>query len=63
MPRGTCENCEEHDAFVYASPLAFGRNVFACVQCLALPRECDDDEDDENADCPCGNPHSANTAR
>ncbi len=59
MPRGTCENCEEHDAFVYASPLAFGRNVFVCVQCL--PHEWD--EDDENADCPCGNPPSANTAR
>jgi hypothetical protein len=66
MPRGTCENCEQHDAFVYATPFAVGRNVFVCARCLTLPRECDDDEHDEIANsnsCRCGNPHSASTAR
>jgi hypothetical protein len=26
--------CERHDAFVHASPVSFGRNVFVCVECL-----------------------------
>ena len=47
MPRGTCENCGRHNVFVYAVPLAAGRNVFVCPQCLALPHEWGDDEDDE----------------
>jgi hypothetical protein len=48
MPRGTCENCEQQDTFVHASPVAFGRNVFVCVQCLN-PHECGLDEIDERA--------------
>jgi hypothetical protein len=51
MPRGTCENCDEHDAFVYSSPLAFGRNVFVCIRCLAFPDECEEDENDEIRAC------------
>ena len=48
MPRGTCENCGQHDALVYAVPLAFGRNAFICVRCLNLTEaRLDDDEDDE----------------
>jgi hypothetical protein len=49
MPRGTCENCGQHDAFLYATPLAFGRNIFVCARCLNLPPERgegDDDDDD-----------------
>jgi hypothetical protein len=48
MPRGTCENCGQHDAFVYASPLALGRSVFVCVRCLNFPHEWDDYENDRS---------------
>jgi hypothetical protein len=48
MPRGTCENCGRHDAFVYPVPLTFGRNLFVCARCITLPREWDDDEEDLN---------------
>ena len=48
MPRGTCENCGQHDAFLYATPLAFGRTTFICARCLNLPQEkCDEDEDED----------------
>jgi hypothetical protein len=47
MPRGTCENCGRHDVFVYATPLAFGKNVFVCALCLSFPHGCDGDEDDD----------------
>ena len=36
MPRGICENCEQHDQFVHMAPPAFGRRAFVCVQCLSL---------------------------
>ena len=48
MPRGTCENCGQHDAFVYSVPLALGRNLFVCAWCLNLPRARKDDEEDED---------------
>ena len=50
MPRGTCENCGQHDAFVYPTPLAFGRNVFDCARCLNLPPQQDEDEVDEEVE-------------
>ena len=51
MPRGTCENCGQHDAFVYAIPLAFGRNLLVCARCLNLScaRENEDEDDDDDA--------------
>ena len=36
MPRGTCEYCDEHDAFVHAAPAAFGKKAFVCTLCLNL---------------------------
>jgi hypothetical protein len=49
MPRGTCDNCGQHDVFVHATPLALGRNVFLCARCLNPWPEWDDREDDERA--------------
>jgi hypothetical protein len=51
MPRGTCENCGQHDVFVHASPVALGTNVFVCVRCISLPHELYEDEDDESDEC------------
>ena len=52
MPRGACENCGRHDAFVYAIPLAFGRNLLVCARCLNLPlaRENEDEDAGDEAD-------------
>ncbi len=47
MPRGACENCGRHDAFVYAIPLAFGRNLLVCTRCLNLPRARENEDEDE----------------
>jgi hypothetical protein len=47
MPRGTCENCGQHDAFVYSVPLALGRNLFVCARCLNLLRAREEDEDED----------------
>lgn len=51
MPRGACENCGQHDAFVYAVPLGFGRNLFVCARCLNLPRARENDDEDEGDEC------------
>ena len=45
MPRGTCENCGQQDAFVYASPIGFCKTVFICARCLS--HEWDEDEANE----------------
>jgi hypothetical protein len=58
MPRGTCENCGRHDVFVYATPLAFGRNVFVSARCISFPHGWDGDEDDDE-----GEPRRDNSAR
>ena len=50
MPRGTCENCAQHDVFVHANPVAFGRNRFVCVRCLIGPQQWDEDEVDEEVE-------------
>ncbi len=49
MPRGTCEKCGQHDAFLYAVPLTLGMSFFLCTRCLTLPHEWSDDENDEIA--------------
>jgi len=65
MPRGTCENCGQHDAFVYAIPLAFGRNRCLC----AVPQPSTRERRELCSATPpglvvCGNAHSAvSTAR
>ena len=52
MPRGTCDNCRQHDVFVYPVALAFGRYAFICAHCLNLPEaRLEDDEDEEDDDC------------
>ena len=58
MPRGTCDTCGRHDAFLYAVPLTIGKNLFVCAQCLILPQEWHDDgvENVNSNDCR-GNPY------
>jgi len=55
MPRGICENCEQHDQFVHMAPPAFGRRAFVCVQCLSLLQFGQDD----NAMLPNAPPHQS----
>ena len=50
MPRGTCENCGQHDVFVYAVPIACGWNAFVCARCLKLPEARLEDHEDEEDD-------------
>ncbi len=50
MPRGTCENCGQHDVFVYAVPIACGWNAFICARCMKLPEACLEDDDEEDFD-------------
>ncbi len=50
MPRGVCENCRQHDVFVYSVPLAFGRTVFVCARCLNLPQASPEDDEDKEGE-------------
>ncbi len=50
MPRGACEHCGRHDVFVYSVPLAFGRTIFVCANCLNLPQAAVVDDEDEDDD-------------
>jgi len=47
MPRGICDNCEDHDAFVFAIASAAGTTVFLCAACLSGLYEEDDEEDQD----------------
>ena len=48
MPRGTCDHCEERDAFLHGTPSA-NKMVFICAPCLALHNESDDCQNGQRA--------------
>ena len=52
MPRGTCENCEQHDMFVHIIAPESGSRCFVCARCLGLSQLDERDESDAPSPSP-----------